>query len=116
MTARGITTAPIGEEKEEGQRYGGFLYDERMRDISGHMRDSSWDTANRYGWTRKYEYSSGILKYMVYSLDNVNLLHQRVTHVSAVQCVVRSVEAAPERVSQPVCAYLGQCVCITVEV
>ena len=49
-----------------------------------------------------------------YSLHNVDLLHQRVTHVSAVQRVICSVEAAPERVSQPIRADLGQgCVVAT---
>ena len=50
------------------------------------------------------------------SLNDVDLFHQRVTHVSAPQGVIDSIETAPERVSQPVGADLGHCIFMTFHV
>lgn len=95
-----------------------------MRVDSVHMRDSGLGTVNRYMPSQQWDiivaYAVVAIVvgacYLVYSLDNVNLLHQCVTHVSAVERVICLVEAASEGVSQPVCAYLGQCVFITIEI
>ena len=44
----------------------------------------------------------------IHSLDNVNLLHHRVAHVSTVKGVGQAIEAASKRIAEPVCTDLGQ--------